>query len=158
MTSAADPVRIIQVGAGAMGRAWLQVIADSDQVELAGLVDLDVDVARESAETSGFPGVEVAGSLDELLGRVDAQAVLNVTVPTAHASVSTSALRHGLPVLCEKPLADTVSAGLSMIAAAELSGQLLMVSQSRHYWRNLSAFRRQVAQLGPVGAVDSAFF
>ena len=69
--------------------------------------------------------------------------MLNVTIPAAHASVSTTALRHGLPVLCEKPLAETVSQGLSMIAAAELSGQLLMVSQSRRYWRNLSAFRQQ---------------
>ena len=100
----------------------------------------------------------MAGSLEELFDQVDAQAVLNVTVPAAHASVSTTALRHGLPVLCEKPLAETVSSGLSMIAAAELSGQLLMVSQSRRYWRNLSAFRQQIAQLGPIGTVDCAFF
>ena len=158
MPPTAEPVRIIQVGAGAMGRAWLQVIADSDQVELVGLVDLNTDAARQAADQTGFPGVAVAGSLDELFDRVDAQAVLNVTIPAAHASVSTTALRHGLPVLCEKPLAETVSTGLSMIAAAELSGQLLMVSQSRRYWRNLSAYRQQIAQLGPIGTVDCSFF
>ncbi|HEX8487051.1 MAG TPA: Gfo/Idh/MocA family oxidoreductase, partial [Propionibacteriaceae bacterium] len=62
------------------------------------------------------------------------------------------------PVLCEKPLADSVSAGLGMIAAAEHSRQLLMVSQSRRYWRQLSAFRRQVAALGTVGSVECSFF
>ena len=93
----------------------------------------------------------MAASLEELFDQVDAQAVVNVTVPVAHAVVSNTALLHGLPVLCEKPLAETVSQGLSMIAAAELSGQLLMVSQSRRYWRNLSAFRQQIAQLGPIG-------
>ena len=61
-------------------------------------------------------------------------------------------------MLCEKPLAETVSQGLSMIAAAELSGQLLMVSQSRRYWNNLTAFRQQIAQLGAIGTVDCAFF
>jgi predicted dehydrogenase len=158
MPPAAEPVRIIQVGAGSMGRAWLQVIGDSDRAELVGLVDLNPDAARQSADATGFPDVAVAGSLEELFDQVNAQAVLNVTVPAAHARVSTTALRHGLPVLCEKPLAESVSQGLSMIAAAELSGQLLMVSQSRRYWRNLSAFRQQIAQLGPIGTVDCAFF
>ena len=45
-----------------------------------------------------------------------------------------------------------------MVAAAELSGQLLMVSQSRRYWRSLSALRQQIAQLGPIGIVDCSFF
>jgi predicted dehydrogenase len=158
MPPGAEPIRIIQVGAGLMGRSWLQVIGESEQTELVGLVDLNTDVARQAADASGFPGVAVAGSLEELFDRVDAQAVLNVTVPLAHASISNTALLHGLPVLCEKPLAETVSQGLSMIAAAELSGQLLMVSQSRRYWRNLSAFRQQIAQLGPIGTVDCALF
>lgn len=158
MPSAAEPVRLVQVGAGAMGRSWLQVIADSDQVKLVGLVDLNEEAAREAADAAGLTGVAVAGSLEQLLDRIDPQAVLNVTVPAAHASVSTTALLHGLPVLCEKPLAESVSAGLSMIAAAELSGQLLMVSQSRRYWRNLSAFRRQIACLGSVGTLTCDFF
>ena len=158
MLPAAEPIRMIQVGAGLMGRIWLQVIGESDQADLVGLVDLNTHAARQAADASGFPGVVVAGSLEELFDQVDAQAVLNVTVPLAHASVSNTALLHGLPVLCEKPLAETVSQGLSMIAAAELSGQLLMVSQSRRYWRNLSAFRQQIAQLGPIGTVDCAFF
>jgi predicted dehydrogenase len=141
-----------------MGRAWLTVLAESDQVELVGVVDLDVDTARRAVESAGFTGVAVADSLGELLPRVDAQAVLNVTVPTAHAAVSIEALLSGLPVLCEKPLADTVSTGLAMIAAAEHSQQLLMVSQSRRYWRQLSAFRRQIATLGTIGSVGCSFF
>ncbi|CAA9379265.1 MAG: Myo-inositol 2-dehydrogenase [uncultured Propionibacteriaceae bacterium] len=158
MPASAEPVRIIQVGAGAMGRAWLQAITDSDQADLVGLVDLDQEAASQAADAAGFSGVPVARSLERLLDRVDAQAVLNVTVPEAHASVSIAALLHGLPVLCEKPLAESVSAGLSMIAAAELSGKLLMVSQSRRYWRTLSAFRQQIAQLGCVGTLTCDFF
>jgi predicted dehydrogenase len=153
-----DPVRIIQVGAGAMGRTWLEVLRDSDEVELVGLVDLDPEAAHRAAEGAGIGGVAVAASLESLLDRVEADAVLNVTIPAAHAAVSTTALLHGLPVLCEKPLAETVSAGLSMIAAAELSGQLLAVSQSRRYWRTLTAFRGQIARLGTVGTVSCEFF
>jgi predicted dehydrogenase len=158
MLSAAEPVRLVQVGAGSMGRAWLTVIGESADVRLVGLADLDLDTAHRAAEGAGFPDVAIGASLEDVLGLVDADAVLNVTVPAAHAEVSTVALLRGLPVLCEKPLADTVSAGLSMIAAAEAADQLLMVSQSRRYWRNLDAFRRQIAQLGRIGLVECSFF
>src|SRR6185437_2185309 len=36
------PVRVVLVGAGAMGRHWLQVITETPEVELVGLVDLDL--------------------------------------------------------------------------------------------------------------------
>ena len=46
-----------------------------------------------------------------MLERVDAEAVIDVTVPVAHRGVATTALRAGLPVLSEKPLAESVSRG-----------------------------------------------
>jgi predicted dehydrogenase len=155
---ASEPLRLIQVGAGGMGRAWLRTLAASSDARLVGLVDLDLDTARRAADEEGFGDVPVATSFDQLAESVGAQAVLNVTVPVAHHAVTTAALLSGLPVLSEKPLAESVSQGLSMAAAAEVSGQLLMVSQSRRYWQNLSALRRQVAELGRVGAASCEFF
>ena len=55
MPSAAEPLRIIQVGAGAMGQAWLKLLGESDQTELVGLVDLNIDAARQAAEQHGVP-------------------------------------------------------------------------------------------------------
>ena len=158
MPSPTDRIKIIQVGAGAMGRLWLDVLAGSADVELVGLVDIDLSAAQFSAAGAGLPDVALARSLPELLDWVAADAVLNVTVPEAHAKVSITALLHGLAVLCEKPLADTLAAALSMIAAAEVGGRLLMVSQSRRYWRNLTALRTQLARLGRLGLVQCSFF
>ena len=45
-----EPLRLIQVGAGGMGRAWLRTIAANPSVQLVGLVDLDVEVARAAAD------------------------------------------------------------------------------------------------------------
>jgi predicted dehydrogenase len=154
----AEPVRLILVGAGMMGRSWLTAFRQSADVELVGIVDLDPAVARRAAQESGYPDVATAGTLGQLLGRVRADAVINVTVPVAHAEVSTTALLNGMSVLCEKPAADTTGAALSMVAAAEVSGRLLMVSQSRRYWRNVEALRAQLAQLGRLGIVECRFF
>ena len=158
MSPATEPLRLIQVGAGLMGRAWLGVIGQSTDVRLVGLADLNLTAAQRAAAGAGFADVEMTTSLAELLDRVDADAVINVTIPEAHAEVSTTALLNGLAVLCEKPLAHITSAALSMIAAAEVSGRLLMVSQSRRYWRNLDALRGQVARLGRLGLVECSFF
>jgi len=156
--SQAEPVRLIQVGAGLMGRHWLDVIGQSTDVRLVGLADLDLATAQRAAAGAGFADVAVASSLAELLDRLEADAVVNVTIPEAHAEVSTTGLLNGLAVLCEKPVAHTTSAALSMVAAAEVSGRLLMVSQSRRYWRNLDALRGQVARLHRLGLVECSLF
>ncbi|HZX06041.1 Gfo/Idh/MocA family oxidoreductase [Kribbella sp.] len=151
-----EPLRLLQVGAGGMGRAWLRTIAANPDVVLAGLVDLDVSVARAAADEHGHPDVPVAASIDELA--VDFEAIIDVTVPAAHPKISVEGLLRGVPVLCEKPLAETVRECLQMAAASEVSGQLLMVSQSRRYFRAVDAFQRQLAELGPIGTLTCEFY
>jgi len=141
-----------------MGRAWLATIAANPDVELVGVADLSVDTAAAAAAEHGFERVAVGSSVDALLaGGVVADAVVDVTVPPAHHPVNTAALAAGLPVLCEKPLAESVAECLSMVAAAELSGRLLMVSQSRRYWHQLDTLSGLVAQLGAIGSVHCSF-
>ena len=153
-----DPLRLLQVGAGGMGKAWLRTIKKNPDVVLAGLVDLDVPLARAAADEHGYADVPVAASVAELASSTGAEAVVDVTVPLAHPVVSVDALMRGLPVLCEKPLAESVRECLTMVAAAEASGKLLMVSQSRRYFRAVAAFERQLAELGPVGSLSCEFF
>ncbi|WP_216843767.1 Gfo/Idh/MocA family protein [Phytoactinopolyspora alkaliphila] len=149
---------MIQVGAGAMGLAWLRTIAESPDAEVVGLVDLDIDVARRSAETAGLPDLPTATSLAALADTVAADAVVNVTIPEAHHPVNLEAMSAGFPVLCEKPIAPTVAGALSMVAASEATGRLLMISQSRRYFAGFAELRRLVESLGVVGTVTCEFF
>ena len=146
---------VVVVGAGAMGREWIRMLRDSPDAVLVGLVDLDVELATTAAE--GLD-VVVGDSLVDVALRSGAEAVVNVTVPQAHRVVNEQALRAGLPVLCEKPLSPTVAEALRQVALADLTGSLLMVSQSRRYFDHLAAFRGAVRQLGPLGAVTASFF
>lgn len=152
------PLRVVVVGAGGMGRAWLNAVEQSPLVELAGIVDLDLGAARAAAAALGRPDLPVGARTAELATDVGGQAVINVTVPAAHHPVTTEALAAGLPVLGEKPVASTVAQGLSLAAAAELHGQLFMVSQSRRYNRHLFEAKRLSSSLGSVGIVSAEFF
>ncbi|WP_255316423.1 Gfo/Idh/MocA family protein [Nesterenkonia sp. Act20] len=156
--SSHPPVRIVQVGAGGMGRQWISAIGQSSEAELVGLVDLDVAVAADALTAAGLGGVQVGRSVEEVLQVTHADAVVNVTIPEAHHAINVEALFRGLPVLCEKPIAPTLSQALSLAAAAEASGQLLMTSQSRRYFNNLSALKTGMTALGEVGLVSTEFF
>jgi predicted dehydrogenase len=117
-----------------------------------------VEAARAAAVDAGLPDLPVEGDAVALARETSAQALINVTVPEAHHPVTTSALFAGLPVLGEKPAAEDVSHALSLAAAAEVTGQLFMVSQSRRWNPHLSALRSMTAHLGAIGTVTTEFF
>ena len=152
MTDVSTPLRVVLVGAGGMGRAWVSTIVASPDAELVGIVDLNVDAANDAVAAAGLTGVVTGADLGAVIEATGAEAVVNVTMPEAHHPVNVQALFAGLPVLCEKPIAPTVAQALSLTAAAEVSGQLLMVSQSRRYFTSLARFRQQLGSLGEVGA------
>ncbi|MGP9501642.1 Gfo/Idh/MocA family protein [Specibacter sp. AOP5-B1-6] len=155
---APGPLRLVQVGAGGMGKAWLDTIAANPDVELVGLVDLNMDTANEALADKGLTGVVVGTSVGEVAAATGAHAVVNVTVPVAHHPVNVEAMFAGLPVLCEKPAAPTVAQALSLAASAEVSGQLLMISQSRRYFNPLAQLKAVTAGLGDIGVITTEFF
>lgn len=155
---APGPLRLVQVGAGGMGKAWLDTIAANPDVELVGLVDLNMDTANEALADKGLTGVVVGTSVGEVAAATGAHAVVNVTVPVAHHPVNVEAMFAGLPVLCEKPAAPTVAQSLSLAASAEASGQLLMISQSRRYFNSLAQLKAVTAGLGDIGVITTEFF
>ncbi|RKR76174.1 Gfo/Idh/MocA family protein [Frondihabitans australicus] len=157
LASADAPVRVIQVGAGGMGQAWLHNDRANPDVELVGIVDLNLEAARAGAEVYGSPSLPVSTDLLSLVASVEPDAILDITVPVAHHPVTTDSLFAGLPVLGEKPAAQNVAEALSLAAAAEVTGELFMVSQSRRYNDQLVAYRQQAGLLGSLGTVSTQF-
>lgn len=149
-----SPLRVVQVGAGSMGLAWMRTLTAASGVELVGVVDLDVERAEAAVREVGGEA-KVSASLGELLTATEPDAVVNVTVPAAHTEVSVEALFAGVPVLCEKPAAPTLAEALVQAAAAEAAGRLLMISQSRRYYAALAEFRDRI---GTPGLLTTGFF
>jgi predicted dehydrogenase len=141
-----------------MGRAWLGALIENSDVELVGVVDLNLPLARTSLADLGHAHVPVGSTVSEIATLTRVDAVVNATVPEAHHAVNSEALFAGIPVLCEKPIAPTVAQAMSLAAASEATGQLLMTSQSRRYYASLSVFRNQVRSLGQLGLATTEFF
>ncbi len=154
-----DKRNALIVGAGGMGRAWGRNLRDCDAVRVVGWVDLRPNVAEQAASELGFDNIVIGADLDAVIARARPDVVVDVSTPEAHRDVTLASLAAGLPVLGEKPMADTMEHAREMVAAAERAGTLYMVSQSRRYDANLQALRRLIVdRTGPPGILNSDFY
>jgi predicted dehydrogenase len=151
--------RAVIVGAGNMGRSWGRNLQENDEVEIAGWVDLRPEVAAQAAAELSLERVVTGTDLERVLREARPDFVVDVTVPEAHHDVTLAALAAGLPVLGEKPMADSMEHARAMVAASERAGKLYMVSQSRRYDAHLASFRDLIErEIGPLGILNSDFY
>lgn len=119
-----EPLRIGIVGAGKISGAYLTTLNGLTSVQLTAVTDLDRDraVSLAAEGTAGGAGngkeVAVVGSVAELVARDDVDAVLNLTIPAAHAEVALAALGAGKHVYGEKPLAVDQKEAEAVLGAA----------------------------------------
>jgi predicted dehydrogenase len=151
------PLRGLVAGAGLLGPYWGRELVESPDTELCGWVDLEPERARTAAAELGLEDLPVDASLERMLDEQRPDFLVNVTPPEVHHDTTTAALERGLDVLTEKPLAATMAEARAMVATADRTGRLLMVSQNRRYLRELVAFRETVVQLGPLSTLTCEF-
>ncbi|HVJ95899.1 MAG TPA: Gfo/Idh/MocA family oxidoreductase [Acidimicrobiia bacterium] len=92
------------VGAGGMGARHARVVAESDDADLAIVVDTDADRA---AKVAGQFGAANGSDLDALAATCDAAIIATPT--EHHAGTALPLLERGVPLLIEKPIAESAN-------------------------------------------------
>jgi len=110
-----DAVRVGVVGAGWIAREHRRVLDAAADAELVAVCD--TDPARASALADGT-GARTYGDWRDMLDRESLGALFVCTPPRAHREPAVAALRSGLPVYLEKPIARTPSDAAAIVAAA----------------------------------------
>ena len=107
-------VRVGVIGVGYLGRLHAQKLSSFDDVRFAGVCD--ADSARGKA-VAGECATSFFDSHRRLLAEVDA---VTIAVPTtAHYRVAMDAMRAGVHVLLEKPIAAAVREARALVREAE---------------------------------------
>ncbi len=120
-------------------------------VEVVALADLDRGLGERVARAFGIP--RVYGEVSELLaGEPSLDGLVVVCGKQWHASACLPALRAGLPVFTEKPLAATLAEGREMVETAARSGARLMVGYMKRFDPAVLAAQRCIAE-GRLGTV-----
>jgi predicted dehydrogenase len=153
------PHRMIVVGAGAMGRAWLETLRADPRWTVAALVETDPAALAAAGDTFEVPAERRFGGIGQALDRAPADAALVVTPPETHRAVSVAALQRGLAVFSEKPLAHSLIDGVAVLQAARHHRALLMVGQGRRWLPHIVAMRDAVqgGLIGELGYITCQF-
>ena len=153
-------MKVIQVGIGGMGNTWLGAVQRSPQVDFAGFVEIDEEIARAQADAYHLNRSLIFKSLPAALEAVEADALINVTPPGIHRGICVAALEAGLPVLTEKPLAGNLADARAIAAAADATGVLCSVAQNYRYRPLTQTIKAILAsgELGAVAALRAEFF
>ncbi len=145
--------KVVVVGAGGIFGAWMPNIK-REQLDLVAIVDLNLEAARRRVAENGLDCL-ASTDLADALRQTQPDFVIDLTVPAAHGQVTCTALRAGFPVIGEKPMAASMAEAREMVKAAEESGKLYMVSQSRR-WDSKHVTCADAVRNGSLGELTTA--
>ena len=149
-----QPVNVALLGCGSVCSIYhapaLEQLAQSGIVRVAGIFDPDGEAVARLTER--FPSARRMSLADDLSGM---DLAIVASPPAFHARQSIDALRAGVTVLCEKPMASSVKEGDAMIAAAAESRGLLAIDLVRRFLPATQAVRSILANrmLGELRSV-----
>ncbi len=143
-------MKIAFTGAGYIINIHAQAASQQEGVELIAVVDRHLDKAKVLAQK--FNILYQFETIEQLLEQGDVDALVIGTPNYLHASQAITALKAGLHVMVEKPMAMNALEAYQMLEASQESGALLMVA---HCWRfdpEVLWLRQQVdaGQLGKI--------
>jgi predicted dehydrogenase len=145
-------IRYAVVGLGAFAQSdALPAFAEAENSQLVALVSGDPTKRAEIAQQYDVPYTYGYEDYDDLLMSGNIDAVYIALPDHLHCEYTVRAAQAGIHVLCEKPMATTVTECEQMIAAAKTHHVKLMIAYRLHLEpANLQAI--EVVQSGQIGA------
>jgi predicted dehydrogenase len=119
--------RIAVAGAGLIGRDHIRRLVESPTCELAGIVD-PMPATRNLADEAGVPHY---ADLAEMLSADRPDGVVLATPNQVHVANAIECMDAGLPVLLEKPVADSLAGVDELLEAAERRNGVILVGHHR---------------------------
>ncbi len=110
-----QPIRVLCVGAGHMGRSHALAYHQLEGFSICGLVTRSAS-SREALNAELGGGYDLFSDYYEALAATKPDAVSISTFPDTHADYAIAALEAGCHVFIEKPLAETVEAAERIVA------------------------------------------
>jgi predicted dehydrogenase len=151
------PVRVALAGCGAVAQLYYRPALD--RLEREGLLRLiaahDPAPPALAAMRAAFPKAKAATSFEALIACAP-DLLIVASPPRFHAEQAIAALRAGMDVHCEKPLAPSLAEGGRMAEAAAVAGRRLSVGLLRRHFPATQAMRQLIANgaLGEIETVD----
>ncbi|MGC1212640.1 MAG: Gfo/Idh/MocA family oxidoreductase [Micromonospora sp.] len=156
MTEAGKRIRIAVAGLGVIARTVHLPLLQrrSDLFDIVALSDLSPSRLAELGTRYGVEPARRYADAGAMLAAGGCDAVLLAT-SGSHGELAAEALRQGLPVLCEKPLAYTHAEADELTAASATGAASLMVGYMKQYDPAVAEAARLLDRIGGAAAVHA---
>lgn len=144
------PLRIGMIGAGGIAATQMRTLATRNDVELVAIADISPAMLASRGETFGVSARYT--DYRQMLRKEKLDAVSICTPNQAHADAAIAALKSGLDVLCEKPMAHTSAAARRMVEAARQQGRKLVIG-FQYRFNPRTRFLRKAVDNGELGRI-----
>jgi predicted dehydrogenase len=138
--------RIAVAGAGYIGLAHMEVAQKSASVELSAVVDPS-PAAKAHADAAGVP---LYTTLAELFAKDKPDGVVLATPNPLHVPHALECIAAGVPMLLEKPIAQTVAEAERLVHAADEAKAKILIGHHRAH-SPIMAKAKQVVDSGVLG-------
>jgi predicted dehydrogenase len=139
-------VRIAVAGAGMIGKRHSEELLASPSADLAAIVE----PTAIGPETALQYRVQRYSTLEQLFRLDPPDGVILATPIWAHAEGALSCVAAGIPVLVEKPIADSIEAATMLVEAGELAGVPVLTGHHRQH-SPIMASARAIIRSGRLG-------
>lgn len=142
-------IRVLFIGAGNMARSvHYPSLASFEDVEIAGICDLDLKRASEVAEQYGVS--RVSNDYRKMVKEIAPDAVYVVGPPHHMYDVWTWCLENGLNLFIEKPMGLTIHQARCLAYLAEKHGNITQVGFQRRSAPLVVKMREECLKRGPI--------
>jgi predicted dehydrogenase len=149
------------IGLGRIADHFMRAIQNTSNSKITALVSGHPDKAARIAEQYGVPKSSIYNyeNMDSFRDNHEVDAVYVALPNSMHAEYTIRSAKAGKHVLCEKPMAVSVSEAQSMIDACKSANVKLMIAYRCHYeTTNLAAVKLiRDGAIGEVQQIQSAF-
>jgi predicted dehydrogenase len=138
--------RIAVAGAGYIGLAHIAAARASATVELCAVVDPS-PTAKVHADAAGVP---LYASLAEMFSEAKPDGVVLATPNPLHVPHALECIAAGVPMLLEKPIAQTVAEAQALVNAADKAKAKILIGHHRAH-SPIMAKAKQIVDSGALG-------
>jgi predicted dehydrogenase len=152
------PIRTLLCGLGWWGRNWLNNIRTNPDYELAGVVEKSPETLRAACQQLAVSEGLAFTDVSEAINAVHPDVAVVVVSPDKHGEIIRVALKSGVHVLSEKPLAKDLAEAREFVGLHRKHPELLFVVNQNYRGRAAIQLMREAVAGGMIGEVGFFLF
>jgi predicted dehydrogenase len=148
-------MKLIQVGLGEFGFGWLKdVLLKYDGIQIMAVVDRNQEALNMAKELPGMNNTGLFTDLREALTVYKPDFILNITPPAVHKDIDFTAYEYKIPVLSEKPIAETYEDAKEIFDKSLELNVPVMIAENYRYFNIVRTVQKFLIS-GEIGKINS---